>query len=114
MMLQNIFHTLFCFLRTHAHPHLNTQLVLCNSHSSTMAVCKPYTFCKVSELKIRVMRVLFLLQWLVNCGEQYLKPEKRQPGYMMMHKVARVEYKPIGVVRTSQQNFSRSNKTFLP
>jgi acyl-CoA reductase-like NAD-dependent aldehyde dehydrogenase len=37
-------------------------------------------------------------QWIVNNGEAILAPEKRAPGYMMMHKVTRVEYKPVGVM----------------
>lgn len=34
----------------------------------------------------------------MNNGEAILAPEKRAPGYMMMHKVTRVEYKPVGVM----------------
>lgn len=34
----------------------------------------------------------------MNNGEAILAPEKRAPGYMMMHKVTRVEHKPVGVM----------------
>ncbi|PRW57735.1 Aldehyde dehydrogenase 22A1 [Chlorella sorokiniana] len=36
--------------------------------------------------------------WLVQQGEQYLKPETRPAGTMMFYKHARAEYVPVGVV----------------
>lgn len=44
-----------------------------------------------------VMVTLEKLQWLIDCGEKYLKPERRQPGRMMFYKSAWVEYVPVGV-----------------
>lgn len=38
------------------------------------------------------------LSWLANSGEQYLVPEYRDTGRMMMMKTARVEFVPLGVI----------------
>eukprot|EP00850_Spirogloea_muscicola_P001460 SM000005S17257 [mRNA] locus=s5:1083720:1088259:- [translate_table: standard] len=38
------------------------------------------------------------IAWLLHDGERWLRPERRSPGRMMPHKVARVEYHPLGVV----------------
>ena len=38
------------------------------------------------------------IHWLINEGEQWLKPESRSAGRMMFYKKARVEYVPLGVV----------------
>ncbi|XP_024539998.1 aldehyde dehydrogenase 22A1 [Selaginella moellendorffii] len=38
------------------------------------------------------------ITWLVGQGEQWLQPEYRSAGRMMLHKTARVEYSPIGVI----------------
>eukprot|EP00850_Spirogloea_muscicola_P007929 SM000041S15488 [mRNA] locus=s41:288984:293518:- [translate_table: standard] len=38
------------------------------------------------------------IAWLLHEGERWLRPERRSPGRMMPHKVARVEYHPLGVV----------------
>lgn len=38
------------------------------------------------------------LAWLISSGEQYLQPEVRDSGRLMMMKVARVEYVPLGVI----------------
>ena len=44
-----------------------------------------------------VMPVSSKLTWLIKNGEKYLKPEKVGPG-ILMHKKARIEYHPLGVV----------------
>lgn len=36
--------------------------------------------------------------WLINEGEQWLKPERRSTSRMMFYKKAQVEYHPVGVV----------------
>lgn len=38
------------------------------------------------------------LNWLASSGEQYLVPEKRETGRMMMMKKVRVEFVPLGVI----------------
>lgn len=38
------------------------------------------------------------LSWLAGSGEQYLQPESRDTGRMMMMKKVRVEYIPLGVI----------------
>ncbi|CAI5461704.1 unnamed protein product [Closterium sp. Yama58-4] len=38
------------------------------------------------------------IAWLLNEGERWLKPEYRSVGRTMMHKVARVEFEPAGVI----------------
>jgi acyl-CoA reductase-like NAD-dependent aldehyde dehydrogenase len=38
------------------------------------------------------------LSWLANSGEQYLQPEWRDTGRMMVMKTARVEFDPLGVI----------------
>jgi acyl-CoA reductase-like NAD-dependent aldehyde dehydrogenase len=38
------------------------------------------------------------LVWLINSGEQYLVPEEREPGRLMMMKRVYVEYVPFGVI----------------
>lgn len=38
------------------------------------------------------------LAWLANSGEQYLQPEARATGRMMMMKKVRVEFVPLGVI----------------
>ncbi|CAI7782529.1 unnamed protein product, partial [Closterium sp. NIES-53] len=38
------------------------------------------------------------IAWLLSEGEKYLKPEYRSVGRTMMHKVARVEFEPAGVI----------------
>lgn len=38
------------------------------------------------------------LAWLASSGEQYLVPEARDTGRMMMMKKVRVEYVPLGVI----------------
>jgi len=38
------------------------------------------------------------LAWLADCGEQYLVPESRASGRMMIMKDVRVEYIPLGVI----------------
>lgn len=38
------------------------------------------------------------LSWLASSGEQYLVPEKRDTGKMMMMKSVRVEFVPLGVI----------------
>ena len=38
------------------------------------------------------------LAWLAGSGEQYLVPEKRDTGRMMMMKKVRVEFIPLGVI----------------
>ena len=38
------------------------------------------------------------LSWLASSGEEYLKPESRPTGRMMMMKKVRVEYVPLGVI----------------
>jgi acyl-CoA reductase-like NAD-dependent aldehyde dehydrogenase len=38
------------------------------------------------------------LSWLASSGEQYLVPEKRDTGRMMMMKKVRVEFVPLGVI----------------
>jgi acyl-CoA reductase-like NAD-dependent aldehyde dehydrogenase len=44
-----------------------------------------------------VMPVCSKITWLIKNGEKYLKPEKVGPG-ILMHKKARIEYRPLGVV----------------
>lgn len=38
------------------------------------------------------------IDWVCNHGEEYLKPEKRNPPMVMAHKSAWVEYSPLGVL----------------
>ncbi|CAI5506353.1 unnamed protein product, partial [Closterium sp. Naga37s-1] len=38
------------------------------------------------------------IAWLLSEGERWLKPEYRSVGRTMMHKVARVEFEPAGVI----------------
>lgn len=38
------------------------------------------------------------LAWLASSGEQYLVPEKRDTGRMMIMKKVRVEFIPLGVI----------------
>ena len=38
------------------------------------------------------------LTWLANCGEEYLRPEPRATGRMMMMKNVYVEFIPLGVI----------------
>lgn len=38
------------------------------------------------------------IAWLLSEGERWLRPERRSVGRTMLHKVARVEYKPLGVL----------------
>ncbi|CAI5972129.1 unnamed protein product [Closterium sp. NIES-65] len=38
------------------------------------------------------------IAWLLNEGERWLKPEYRSVGRTMLHKVARVEFEPAGVI----------------
>lgn len=38
------------------------------------------------------------LDWVISSGEDFLKPESRPTNLTSMHKVARVEYAPLGVV----------------
>ena len=45
-----------------------------------------------------VMTTCEKLWWLIDHGEEALKPEKRPSGRMMFYKSARVEYVPLGVV----------------
>lgn len=44
-----------------------------------------------------VMVTLEKIQWLIDNGERYLQPERREPGRMMFYKRAWVEYVPVGV-----------------
>jgi aldehyde dehydrogenase (NAD+) len=45
-----------------------------------------------------ILTTLEKVNWLVNYGEKYLQPEYRETGSLTMHKSARVEYVPRGVV----------------
>jgi len=45
-----------------------------------------------------VMVTLEKIDWLMNEGERWLKPEYRSAGAMMFYKKARVEYVPVGVM----------------
>ncbi|THG94255.1 hypothetical protein EW026_g7180 [Hermanssonia centrifuga] len=38
------------------------------------------------------------MDWLVNWGEYYLKPESRSTNWMLVYKSAKVYYEPLGVV----------------
>lgn len=38
------------------------------------------------------------IAWLLSEGEKWLRPESRSVGRTMIHKVARVEYVPLGVL----------------
>ncbi|KIY65379.1 ALDH-like protein, partial [Cylindrobasidium torrendii FP15055 ss-10] len=38
------------------------------------------------------------LEWLLNYGEQTLRPEKRRSNFMLMYKKQEVHYEPLGVV----------------
>ena len=38
------------------------------------------------------------LRWTIDHGEEALKPEYRKVGAVTMHKSARVEYQPLGVI----------------
>jgi acyl-CoA reductase-like NAD-dependent aldehyde dehydrogenase len=38
------------------------------------------------------------LAWLAHSGEQYLQPESRDTGRMMIMKKVRVEFQPLGVI----------------
>ncbi|GAQ84711.1 aldehyde dehydrogenase family 22 member A1 [Klebsormidium nitens] len=38
------------------------------------------------------------IAWLLSEGERWLRPERRSVGRTMLHKVARVEYEPLGVL----------------
>lgn len=44
-----------------------------------------------------IMTVCNKLQWLLKNGEKHLKPERVSAG-LLMHKRARIEYRPLGVV----------------
>lgn len=45
-----------------------------------------------------VLTTVEKLTWLANSGEQYLLPEHRDTGRMMIMKTARVEFDPLGVI----------------
>lgn len=38
------------------------------------------------------------MDWLVNHGERYLKPESRTTNWLLAYKSAKVYYEPLGVV----------------
>jgi acyl-CoA reductase-like NAD-dependent aldehyde dehydrogenase len=38
------------------------------------------------------------MEWLLNHGEQALKPEKRARNFMLFYKDSYVEFEPLGVV----------------
>ena len=38
------------------------------------------------------------MDWLVEYGEYYLKPESRSTNWMMIYKSAKVHYEPLGVI----------------
>lgn len=38
------------------------------------------------------------LEWLLNHGEQYLRPEGRSWNFMLAYKSSEVHYEPLGVV----------------
>lgn len=44
-----------------------------------------------------VMPVLNKIRWLVRNGEKHLRPERVSSG-LLMHKKARIEYRPLGVI----------------
>lgn len=45
-----------------------------------------------------VMVTLGKIQWVLDHGEETLKPEDRETGILTVHKTARVEYSPLGVL----------------
>jgi acyl-CoA reductase-like NAD-dependent aldehyde dehydrogenase len=45
-----------------------------------------------------ILTTLEKARWTINNGERYLRPDKRNPPLLLMHKKAQVEYEPIGVI----------------
>lgn len=45
-----------------------------------------------------IMTTCEKITWLLDEGERWLKPEYRSTGRAMLHKTARVEYHPLGVI----------------
>ena len=53
---------------------------------------------RVDALFGEVMSTLGKLDWLIAAGEQALAPQARATNFTSMHKRARVEYSPLGVI----------------
>eukprot|EP00898_Chlorokybus_atmophyticus_P003792 jgi/Chlat1/4413/Chrsp29S04549 len=55
---------------------------------------KPMVDAALGEILVTCEKI----RWLLAEGERWLQPERRSVGAMMLHKVASVEYHPLGVI----------------
>ena len=45
-----------------------------------------------------ILVTLSKLEWLINYGEDALKPQRRRGNFVLLHKTSTVYYEPLGVV----------------
>ncbi len=72
-------------------------LILDNSDAICRAVVEDSGKTYENALLGEVMPVCNKIRWLMRYGEKHLRPEKVSSG-LLMHKKARIEYHPLGVV----------------
>lgn len=58
--------------------------------------CDQYTVIDASLGEI--LTTCAKLEWLINYGEKYLRPETRHGNFMLSYKKSQVHYDPLGVV----------------
>lgn len=69
-----------------------------NQETITRVACRESGKTQVDALFGEVLVTCEKLKWTIANGEKYLRPEKREPGTLMMMKTVRVEYHPLGVI----------------
>lgn len=58
----------------------------------------PSRFAVIDAALGEILTTASKMDWLVEHGERYLKPESRSTNWMMIYKSAKVHYEPLGVV----------------
>lgn len=74
------------------------QFVLAHQREICQVACRDSGKTMVDATLGEVLTTCAKLQWTISNGEQALRDDCRDPGFMMMYKRARVVYQPRGVV----------------